>query len=323
MSSAANAFLVACAAIALVVAQDLYPSATFYHTWQYAAVLCICIVVLAAHLIDARKSAPRTPLRRAMLSMTGALVVATAGLASGLLGPDTQTLGNAPGTVAPLPDLAAAAVFPIADPATIARGNGAITLRRRSGPDAAIPAGTSRIWGAAIVRNEPARAAYIDVADASGRHLTITQPSGTSFLSPVLLFARRTSMLGRELPTDSFAVPSAHRTVSVVALSSRDADALHVHREPAGSDALLFAVHDDGGKVIDNGIGLAPSGSKIALGGLEISSTIGTYPTLVVASAPHPIPLGAGLLLFTAGILATLRRQTTPANLHLQTATTR
>jgi hypothetical protein len=292
VKSRAGALAFALAAIALTLAQELYPAQTWYHDWQYIAFLAVAVVALASYAWQARNGAGR----RLALALIGAAAVAVAGLLSGLIGPDTVTVIGTPGTVSPIPDLGVAAFFNPVDPAGLARGGTTITLRRRDG--AAVDVGARPVpLGLAVVFAQPRPAAYVVARDARGNRLTVTQPANASFLSPVLLFRQSQSIHDRTLPFDTVAVPAEHRVARVLYFSPADLAAFG--RTPAaGADqpAAVLSVADDGGA--PQGIALAAPGQEADVGGLRLTITLGTYPVLVVASAPQPYALLGGLLLF-------------------------
>ena len=303
MSSRIAALVVAAIAIGLVLAQDFAPQSALYHTWQYALSLAIALAVIVAYAYGARRGADGVAGRRLLLAMAGAAIVDVAGIASGLLGPDTASIAGTPGTVVPIPSLGAAAFFAQADAAAIARGDAVITLRRRNAGEIALAPSSRRVAGESVLYLEPHSAAYLDVTDDRGAHLTITQPNNASFLSPVLLFHDRQRIGEVEVPFDTFAAPARHRIVRALYFTPRDlaqfghADANIDRTRPA----LVLTVADDAGKPL--GITLARSGSEAALGGIRVRATLGSYPTLAVASAPQTWALIVGVALFFAGIL--------------------
>ena len=101
------------------------------------------------------------------IALIGSLVVLVAGLASGLLGPDTDTVVRAPGSVAPLPDAAAAAFFPNVDADGIQRGDALVELRKRDHSVLEVPSGSRKIVGNLTMQTTPHIAAYIEARDAA------------------------------------------------------------------------------------------------------------------------------------------------------------
>ena len=285
----------AAAGVAMVLAQDVYPQWPGYHAWPYAAALAL----VAAVVLGGVRAA--TPGRA--VALLGTLVIVAAGAGSGLLGPDTETVTSAPGTVAPLPDAGAAAFFPNVAAPDIARGDARIVVRRRDGGSFELGPGQRRYLAASELSLEPHLAAYIEAHDAAGRHLTITQPTNPAFLSPVVLFGQKVEVAGKLLPADSFATPAVQRQIKAFYFSPADSEAARTHGM-AGIASLLFAVDDDAGHLASGGIGFVRSGGSALLGGVRLGGTIGTYPALVVCSVPYEpalfigglfIALGAGL----------------------------
>lgn len=89
MSARRTAIAIASLAIGLVVAQDVYPQTPLYHTWQYALALAIALAVVVLYSNGVRRGGDEPNGKRALIAMLGAAVVIVAGLAAGLLGPDT------------------------------------------------------------------------------------------------------------------------------------------------------------------------------------------------------------------------------------------
>lgn len=281
-------------AIALVLAQDVFPAWSGFHTWQYAAVLAILAIVVAQHARHARGTV-------ALLGAVGALIVVAAGVGSGLLGPDTEIVLRPPGTVAPLPDVGAAAFFPNAAAATIAAGTSAIVLRRLGGPAIEIGPGDRRFVSATELQLVSRPAAYVEARDGGGNRLTITQPANPAFLSPVLLFGQRVTIAGADLPADGFAVPAARRQVKAFYFSKSASQTARA-RGMAGVESVLFAVDDEAGKSIPGAIGFARSGQTIVLGGVHLNTTLGSYPALAISAVPFPQALLIGGLLYLTAL---------------------
>jgi len=283
----------------LVLAQDVVPAWAGFHTWPYATVLAILALAIGRYALGARAGSDGPTGRRLVPAMLGALVVAAAGLSSGLLGPDTETVQRAPGTVAPLPDVGAAAFFAAADAAAIGRGDAGIVLRRRNAAAVELSPGERSFLGATVLELAAQPAAYIEARDGRGNHLTITQPTNAAFLSPVLLFPERIVISGETLPADSFAAPALGRQIKAFYFS-KAASAPHPQLHPG--ESVLFAVNDDSGHLLAGAIGFAQSGQEITLGGVRLRPSIGTYPALVISAVPYPLALWVGGLLFLAGL---------------------
>ena len=312
MSARIAAVAVAAIVIALAVAQDLYPQTPLYHTWQYALALAIGLTVTLAYANGARRGGEGVTGKRLLLAMAGAAVAGVAGLASGLLGPDTASVTGTPGTIVPVPALAAAAFFGAADSGTIARAAGGVILRRRGAPEIALGPSAHRVIGESLVYLEPHPAAYVDAFDEHGAHLTITQPTNSSFLSPVLLFRQRQRIGALDVPFDTFATPALHRVVRALYFTPRDLAQFNPANSGMKQPALVLTVADDTGKPL--GIKLAGDGQDVTVAGIRVRATLGAYPALAVAAAPPTWALIAGIALFVLGLVwSVLPQGTAPA----------
>jgi hypothetical protein len=301
VTARAATLAVALLAIALVLAQDLYPVSALYHTWQYAAALALALAVMIAYANGVRRGDDGVLGRRLLVAVAGAAIVDVAGLASGLLGPDTAAVIGTPGTVTPVPALGAAAFFAAADPAALARESGVVTLRRRGAPEIVLEGGGRRLAGESLLYLDPRPAAFVEAFDDHGAHLTVTQPTNASFLSPVLLFRQRQRVGSFDLPFDTFATPARHRVLRALYFTPQQLrEFAHAGVTDTTHPALVLTASDDGGRPL--GITLASSGQTVAIGGLRVRVTLGTYPALAIASAPPAWALALGIALFLAGL---------------------
>lgn len=283
--------LLACAA-GMVLAQDVYPGAAVYHAGWYNA-LDIALFVLAAwQLRSLRKTHAQVFSALAAAAFGGAIVV-FAGVSSGLMGPDTHTVVGAPGATVRDADAGGSFVFPLS-------GNTIVFQRGRF--SAAVGSGR-RYTGGFILWEQPRTVVHIDAADLRGAHLTITQPTNASFLSPVLLMEQTTVIDGMDVRFDSFSVPAVSRNVKAVLFTEQQAAQLRAGSAIIGQPAILFAVADSKDRVLPQGIGMSPPGVEKTLGGLRLTASIETYPAVVVASAPYWPILVLGLLVTIAAAL--------------------
>lgn len=133
-------------------------------------------------------------------------------------------------------------------------------------------------------------AAYVEVRDMQGRRLTVTQPKGSAFLSPVLLFPSTVQIDQRTLPSDSFAVPALRRHVEAIFLSPK-----------TGRKGVLFVVHDEAGGQVAGGVVLDRSGQEVRVGGMRVRATSGSYPALSLSAIPPRIVVELGMLLLLLG----------------------
>jgi hypothetical protein len=298
----ARATGIACAAltIVLVLAQDVYPGAAFYHSWQYALLLAVALTAVLSAAWGAARGRDGASGRRLLPALAGAVVAGVAGLASGLLGPDTASVIGTPGTVTPIPALGSAAFFAAADASAIAAGDNPITLRRRDGSAVTVGAFGHRLFGESILGLEPRPAAFIDAWDERGRHLTITQPVNASFLSPVLLFREQQRIGDFTVPFDTFATPSSRRVFRALYFTPKQLAGFHHAVPDAAHPALILSIADDRGAPL--GITLLPSGKEVLVAGVRVRATLGTYPALSIAAAPPTWALTAGIVLFALGL---------------------
>lgn len=283
--------LLVCAA-GMVVAQDAYPGAAVYHAGWYNALDIALFVLSIGRLRALRKTHAQVFSALAAAAFGGAIVV-FAGVASGLMGPDTHAVVGAPGASVRDDDVGGSFAFPL---------NGSVVDLEHG--RSSVPVGAGRRYtGGFVLWQKPRTVVHVDAADLRGGHLTITQPTNASFLSPVLLMQQRTTIDGMDVRFDSFSVPAAQRNVKTVLFTAQQAAQLHTDPPIIGGPAILFAVADTADRVIPGGIGIASPGVQKAIGGLRLSATVESYPAIVVASAPYWPILVLGLLLCIAAAL--------------------
>lgn len=301
MTGRITAIAVSIVAIALVVAQDVAPRTPLYHTWQYALALAVALFVLAAYANGVRRGEDGRAGKRLLIAVAGAAIVDIAGLASGLLGPDTATVIGTPGTVVPVPALGAAAFFAPADAGAIARGQTTVVLRRRNAAPIEIGTRDRRPFGESLLYLEARPAAFIDAWDANGAHLTVTQPTNASFLSPVVLFRSRQRIGGIDVPFDTVAFPGRKRVLRTLYFTAAELAAFRHDLGDRTRPGLILSAADDRGTPL--GITFAQSGNDVTIAGVRVRATIGTFPALAIASAPPLWAPALGIALFAAGVV--------------------
>jgi hypothetical protein len=272
-------------AAALVVvgvgAQILVPGSELYHRGWYNVLLAALAIWGVAHV------------RRAPVAAFGLGIIALAGIANGLLGPDTRSVIGAPGASVRVDETGGSIIFPIAQdaaPAMLERGA------------SAVPIGSQRYTRDVVLRSFARTVVAIGARDMRGAHLTVTQPTGSAFLSPVLLMQNQQNIDGLILPYDTFALPSAHRIVTAVLFSAAQAASTPALAAMHGP-VVLFEVEDDSGASIPHGIGVAPSGGSVRLGGVALSPTVFSYPAIAVISIPNIPVCAIGLAALALGLL--------------------
>lgn len=292
--------LAGCLAIALAVVLELVlPGKAFYQYGWYNALLAAAFVVCAIRSRQVVRESG-TPALAMLMLVFGTGAFAIAGVANGLFAPDPQVVIGSPGASVRVDDLRGSLIFPLgtADPVVRLDRGGRLTEIRASGDSIA---GTFALW------QVPRQVLAVDVADARGAHLTLTQPNGSAFLSPVLTMPTQQTVAGMTLPFDTFAVPAAHRFVKVVLFDERHAGMLK-SIETGGRGAALFAVTDEDQRAIPHGMGLALDGQTVALGGLQLKGLSLSYPAVSVVPIPAPLVLALGALLFLAGAAWSLKK---------------
>ncbi len=208
-------FLFGAAVVAVAVAVEiLSPGHALYHYgWYNVALAALVVVVLIWRAAICRASRRRSRANCRARGRAGhGERPAFAGVANGLFAPDNRTYVGAPGERVRVEGLGALG-FPLASQ------DAAIAARSRSSARCAPPlqvGARARNAGSFILRATPRSVVYVEARDAAGDRLTITQPQGAVFLSPVLLMQHQQKIEGMDLPFDSFNVPAAHRIVRAI-----------------------------------------------------------------------------------------------------------
>jgi hypothetical protein len=289
--------------VVAVVVEIALPGRDVYHAGWYNVGL---IAVVGVILVTGRKRFRKARTVRARLAMIvvilGAAASGVAGAASGLLGADNQTVVGAPGQRVPIETLGVLA-FPLA------------------GVESSVPAGVSlerpfhtpmQIGvhsldaGNFILNALPRDVAYVEARDAHGNRLTVTQPMGAVFLSPVLLMQHRQTIAGLDLPYDSFNVPAARRVVKAVLFTPAQAAMVLRGQARFREAAVLFAVDDENDRLLPHAIALSAGGRSVFVGGLMLRGTVESYPAVEIFSAPNLAVTAIGALLVLGGTIALL-----------------
>lgn len=294
-------YLVGCAVLALaVIVEIVLPGRPVYQYGWYNALLIGGFVLCAIRGVALARGRETTV---ALLALAGTAALVVAGVANGLFAPEPSLAIGSPGATVRDDDLRGALLFPLATTDPVVR-------LRRGGSVVGIGPGGSRFVGAFVLRQVPRQVVALDVTDARGAHLTVTQPSGSAFLSPVLAMATEQNVAGMTLPFDTFAVPAAHRIVRTVLFDARHA-AMLKSIDARGKSAVLFAVDDEDDRPVAGGLGIAVDGTTARVAGLRIRARVLTYPAIGIAPVPLPLFAGLGLAaLLAAAAAAALRRKT-------------
>ncbi|HEX3670797.1 MAG TPA: hypothetical protein VHT92_03735 [Candidatus Cybelea sp.] len=296
-------FLLAAAATvaAAVVAELVLPGRLVYHAGWYNVTLAALVVVTFAAGRGCYRRAQTARGRIAALAVVaGTAFAGFAGVTSGLFAPDNSTYAGVPGQRVRVESLGTL-VFPLASADDSELGS--VSLERP--PRSTLALGDRRRdIGGFIVRTVERGVVYVEARDLRGNRLTVTQPSGSVFLSPVLLMQHRQTIAGLDVPFDSFNVPAMRRIVKAIAFTpAQAAMMLHGGAMP-GESAVLFAVDDDKDRPLRNAIALSAGGRAVRIGGLVLRGSAASYPAVEVVAAPNLLVVIFGLLLVLGGAVA-------------------
>jgi hypothetical protein len=285
-------------AVALTAAALAFPGHPVYHAGWYNVLLAtLAIVAAAAARRYARKSSSARRKSAASVVAAGAAIAGFAGVTSGLFAPDDHSYAGAPGQRIRVESLGTL-VFPLA---SAADGAAAVALERPLHPSASVGE-RSYYAGNFVMWTQPRNVAYVEARDARGNRLTVTQPSGSAFLSPVLMMQHRQTIAGLDLPYDSFNVPAARRVVKAVMFTA--AQAAMVERGAGiGSTAILFAVDDESERPLPHAIALSVAGAEVDAGGLRLRGVVASYPAVEVVATPNLAATVLALLLTLGGVI--------------------
>jgi hypothetical protein len=281
-----------------VVLEIAAPGRAVYHAGWYNLLVAALVATVAFGGRRFFIRAPSIRARVAALALTvGAAIAGVAAVASGLFAPDDQSFVGAPGQRIVVESLGTL-VFPLAS----ADAAASVTLERPLHVRAAI-GGHPRETGNFILRTFSRNVVDVEARDLRGNRLTVTQPSGSVFLSPVLLMQHRQTIAGMDLPFDSFNVPAARRIVKAVMFTPAEA-AMLLHGADAGEPAVLFAVDDENERPLPHAIGLSSAGRLVRLDGLELRGVVSSYPAVEVVAAPNLAAAVFGALLVLGGCVS-------------------
>jgi hypothetical protein len=237
-------------------------------------------------------------LRLAIVAIAfGAAATAVAGVASGLFAPDDRDVVGAPGERVRVEEVGTLS-FPLPDQDR--GGPVMVTLDRPLHSPLEIGA-QARNAGSFLLRALPRDVVDVEVRDLLGNRLTVTQPSGSVFLSPVLLMQARQTIAGMNLPFDSFNVPAARRVVKAILFTPAEAAVLSHDPGAVGQSAVLFAVDDENDRPLPHAIVLSTGGAAVRAGGLRLRADVTSYPEIEVIWVPNIAVVAIGTLLVLAG----------------------
>ncbi len=282
-----------------VLVELALPGRTIYHSGWYNVGLAALLVIAIASGRKAYKASPDLRARFPFVAVIfGTVILGFAGIANGLFAPDNRAIVGAPGERVRVEELGTL-VFPIANEGPTAPIP--VSLVRPLHASLSIGAGR-RYAGSFILRALPRDVVYVEVRDLRGNRLTVTQPNGAVFLSPVLLMQHRQTIAGMDLPFDSFNVPSAQHAVKAVMFTPAQAAVMLHGTGLPGEGAVLFAVDDENDRVIPHGIAVSTGERPVRIDGLLLRAEIRSYPEISVVSSPNLTAAAIGALLTLAGL---------------------
>lgn len=296
-----NAAVILGAAIAAAaIVQFLLLGRGVYHSgWYNALVAALVVLLLLCVRPVLRKLSSTRAKVSAGIAFAGITAIGFATVTSGLLAPDPHVVTGAPGQQVRVDDLGGSLAFPLAAKDGSLAGD-VMLLRPGRG---ALAIGNGRNVGTFVLVTQPRRVVYVEADDLSGAHLTVTQPTGTAFLSPVLLMQQQQTIGEMNVPFDSFSVPAAHRIVKAVLFAPDQAARLHDFAGSPLTWAVLFAADDAADQPIPHAIALAPEGERVTLAGMRLRARVLSYPALEVIAVPSVPAVLLGLGAAIAGLL--------------------
>jgi hypothetical protein len=275
---------IAAALVAVAILEVVLPGRDLYHAGWFNVALAAGTIVMA--FASRKRFANPTGRLGVAAVLLGGAIAGIATIANGLFAPDNRTVVGAPGQHIRVEDAGGVLQFPLV-------GNG-------------VPSAGVSFDGPAlrtfVTRTIDRTVVAVDARDPHGAHLTVTQPSGSAFLSPVLLMQQRQAIAGMNLPFDSFAVPAARRVVKAVLFTPQQAAMLR-NMEGLEVPAVLFAVDDENDRPLRNGIALCVDGQSIVVGGLLLHPTVLQYPAVELIAVPPPALVVLSALLVAGGFI--------------------
>lgn len=301
--------------VAAVVIELVLPGKPVYHAgWYNVSLAALAIVAVLSGRRHVRAKADAKLRFAAVALITGAAIAGLAGVASGLLAPDDQTFVGAPGQRLRVESLGTLD-FPLASAESAAAG--AVTLERPL--HGAVTIGEAPYYaGNFVLRATPRDVVYVEARDLRGNRLTVTQPSGSVFLSPILVMEHRQTIAGMDLPFDTFSVPAAQRVVKAVMFTAAQAAMLLRGGAALGQPAVLFAVDDENQRPVADGIALSAGGRPARVGGLMLRGLVMSYPAIEVAATPNLLATAFGTLLVLVGAIAAIVTSSARRSAHPQ-----
>ena len=264
-----------------------------FHGWGFAVATALVGVFLLVQGLAGLRT-PEAAERFASLgALGGALVCASAVSAAFAVG-HPHLIAGAPGQATPVgsgstPIVAFPPVLELKDAVAAPDSVSVVAGGRAS----LLRAGQTTRRGQYVLRVVQGPIARVVATTLAGKRVTITQPQGSAFASPYLLFP---AQIGDQR-LDYFAVPPLHRTVDVTYFPRYRDESRGIDIE---TPFVLVQVSEQNGAPLFRGP--AVSRKPIHGGGLALTFYLGRYPSVEVTSSPAIFPAALGALMLLAGL---------------------
>lgn len=280
-------FIVVGLVVVCSIVEVVVPGLVQYRNDLFNVTVALLVILILAF---ARREPALPQVQTAMLAAT--MLCAVAVVANGLFAPSPRTVAGAPGATIPIAAFGASAHFPLTDAAT---RTVAVT-----GLGPVFHFGNDRYAMTAHVSEMLRRVVMVSASDPVHGHLTVTQPNGSSFLSPILLMRSEQVIDGERVPYDGFTVPAIHRNVKVILFSPTQAATLR-RFDSRGMSGLLFVLTNDAGDTLTNGIALARDDELVTVDGVQLRGRVIAFPDVTLAAIPFLPAVILGMLAFFIG----------------------
>lgn len=279
-------FVLVAVIVVMAMLEIVHPGNVVYRSdWLNIGIGLLTIVTL----VQIRRYPASANVNIAMIF--AAVVCAVATIGSGLFAPSPRIVAGAPGASVAIPAFGAVAHFPL-----LGERIGAV---RVAGVGPVLSVASVHLASTLLFTERLHRVVVVSASDAVHGHLTVTQPTGQTFLSPVLLMRAKHIIDGINAPFDGFTLPAVHRNVKVIVFSPEQA--AHLPFESRGGSGIFFIVTDDLGRTMANGITLARDGQLVSVAGLQLKGQVADFPDIRVEAIPFlPAVLLGGLAFLLA-----------------------
>jgi len=270
---------------------ELRPFAAPVHSW----VVVVVVVLAGAFLLSAALATLHSTEQRERLAALGAFggaLLAGAIVHAAFLVGTPERVPGAPGqTYSPTGAGGVAVIFPPVSTEDLQRARvdwpDSVFIRSHGG-SAVLAAGQARRSGSYVFRALRGPIAYVTAKTLDGRSVTVTQPNGAAFASPYLTFPT----VEGDRPSDLFAAPALHRFVSVAYYAGLPEHGIDI-------PFLLLEINEENGGTLYQGV--AVDGRPLRKAGMQLEFRLGTYPVILMASAPAPLPFACGAAMIAIG----------------------